>query len=212
VTATAFARIERTEAARLRDRADLMFCLGRALLPPPAEVATREWCEWLADDLDELAAALGLDASLAISRLREAAGAAEAAQPWLVAYSRLFLVPPVAVTLNTGVYLEGGLAGMSAQMLTECYRLGGFERRETFRDLPDHAAMQLEFVAALLERAAGGDGDAAAMADEFIATFVVHWVGALRAACARATVAPRAAAVYEALADLLARTIGVEAG
>lgn len=206
-TAAAFARAENTGAARLHERADLMFCLGRAFLPPPAEVGTREWCESLAHDLENFAATLGVDSSLAAARLREAAGATDAARPWLVQYSRLFLVPPVPVTLNTGIYLEGGLAGMSAQMLSECYRLGGFERHEGFHDLPDHAAMQLEFVGALIERAAGGDADAAAMAEEFTATFIVHWVGPLRAACARATVAPRAAAIYEALTELLERSV-----
>jgi TorA maturation chaperone TorD len=88
-------------------------------------------------------------------------------------------------------------------MMAQCYASAGYAQREAFRDLPDHAAIQLEFVGALLERSAGDDGDALAMAREFAEGFVAHWVGPLRAACLKASTAYPAAAVYATLADVL---------
>lgn len=184
------------------DRADLFFCLAAAFLPPPAEMTGRAWSHALAADLDELAAQLDLDAGAAVGELRRFARSPAADEPWLVDYSRLFLVPPVAVTLNAGIYLEGGLAGVSAQMLTQCYAAAGYARREGFRDLPDHVALQLEFVGALLERAARGDADAAAMAREFVDGFIRHWVDRLHGACLRAAAKSEAARIYASLVDL----------
>jgi len=182
---------------------DLLHCLARAFLPPPADLPARAWCEALADDLTDLARELELDIAAAIISLRRLESEPASDEPWLVEYSRLFLVPPTPVTLNTGIYLEGGLAGVSAQMMAQCYESAGFAQREAFRDLPDHAAIQLEFVGALLERSAGDDRDALAMAREFAEGFVAHWVGPLRAACLEASAAYPAAAVYATLADVL---------
>lgn len=169
----------------------------------------RAWAQALAADLEELAGALGLDAAKALGTLRQHAATAAAEEPWLVEYSALFLVPPVLATLNTGLYLEGALGGASAQMLAQCYASAGFARREEFRDLPDHVAMQLEFVGALLERAAAGDADAAAMAGEFVDGFVRHWVEPLRNACERAAAQRPSARVYASLADFARAALAV---
>lgn len=182
------------------EAADLLYCLAAAFLPPPAELTGRAWCHALAADLDELAVGLELDAAPIVGALRRMAATPAADEPWLVGFSRLFLVPPVAVTLNTGIYLEGGLGGASAQMMTQCYAAAGFAPREDFHDLPDHVATQLEFVAALLERAAGGDADAQAMAAEFVDGFVRHWLEPLRLACERAADRHPVASVYASLA------------
>jgi TorA maturation chaperone TorD len=183
--------------------ADLFVLLAAAYAPPPAALATRDWCRPLAADLEDLGFALGLDTAAATRALRETADGPLATEPWLVEYSRLFLVPPVPVTLNTGIYLEGGLAGVSAQMMAQCYATAGFAQRENFRDLPDHVAIQLEFVGALLGRHADGDADALAMAFEFTEGFVVHWLEPLRAACVKASASQPAAGVYAALAEVL---------
>lgn len=196
--------------AALIDRADLLYCVARAFMPPPAGRSVCDWAQPLADDLVELGVALGLDTYDALAALsaeceRWAAAARLAdgsADSWLVEYSRLFLMPPVAVPLNTGLYLEGSLGGSSAQMMEQCYATAGFARREAFHDLPDHVGIQFEFVGALLERAAHGDADAAAMAGEFVAGFVRHWIDPLHAACVRAGDGHPAAQIYAALTDL----------
>jgi TorA maturation chaperone TorD len=195
------------------DRADLMFCLARAFLPPPAAWTAAQWAEPLAQDLHELAAALALDAKPALHELRalQTAGsgdAAASAPPWLVEYSRLFLVPPVPVPLNTGLYLEGAIGARSAQMMQSCYETAGMAPDASFRDLPDHVAMQLEFLGRLYERAARGEPDAAAMAEEFAAEFVFGWAGPLEQACARACEQAAAAGVYQALARLVRVALG----
>lgn len=182
---------------------DLLHCLARAFLPPPANLPASAWCEALADDLTDLGRELDLDLDAAVVALHRAGSGSTDDEPWLVEYSRLFLVPPVPVTLNTGIYLEGGLAGVSAQMMTQCYQSAGLSQREAFRDLPDHAAIQLEFVGALLARSAAEDDDAFAMAQEFTEGFVAQWVGPLRAACLKASDSHSAAAVYATLAGVL---------
>ncbi len=189
--------------AAAADLADLFVVLAAAFAPPPAGLSARGWCEPLAADLRDLGHALDLDTTAAQRALRELANGPLAVGSWLVEYSRLFLVPPVAATLNTGIYLEGGLAGVSAQMIAQCYATAGFAQKEGFRDLPDHVTIQLEFVGALLGRYADGDADAMAMAREFTDGFVNHWTGPLHAACAKASTSHPAAIVYAALADVL---------
>lgn len=193
------------------DRADLLFCLARVFVPPPVEWSVCDWAQPLADDLADLGPALGLEVDAVQQALdAECARWAEAARrndgsadPWLVEYARLFLTPPVAVPLNAGVYLEGALGGASVQMMRSCYEAVGFVPDERFHDLPDHVAMQLEFVARLYERAARGDADAEAMADEFCREFVDHWAAPLEQACRQAAATFPAAKVYVALTALV---------
>jgi TorA maturation chaperone TorD len=185
-------------------RADFFFCLAAAFRPPPAGMQAAQWCTLLADDLADLAPAIGPCAARAIDALRAFATGPGGGCNWLVEYSRLFLVPPVKVTLNCGVYLEGGLAGSAAQMISGCYARAGFAARADFHDLPDHVALQLEFLGALLERAADGDAADLDAAGEFVDAFVAGWAEPLRDACARAAGHGIAAAQpFGALAQLL---------
>lgn len=194
-------------AALGAERADLFLCLAAAFRPPPAQMSERDWSLPLAADLEELGVALGLDTAAAARTLRALAAAPGTDEPWLIDYSQLFLVPPVPVTLNTGMYLEGSIGGSSAQMLQQCYGTAGFAMQESFRDLPDHAAVQLEFVAALLQRAEAGDDAAQDMAREFVDSFVAHWVRPLRAALERSADRNRAALVYLAVLDVLQQAV-----
>lgn len=192
----------------LLDRADLLLCLSRAFLPPPPQWSVCDWAQPLADDLAELGQSLAIDTgpiqaalSADCKRWADEAAASGSADTWLVAYSRLFLTPPVKVPLNTGLYLEGSLAGQAAQMMSACYEVAGVLPDERFRDLPDHVAMQLELLGRLYERAARGEADAADMAEEFAAVFVTAWTGPLQRACVAAD-AP-GAEVFRALAALI---------
>lgn len=204
------------DRAALLDRADLLLCLARAFMPPPEHWSVCDWAQPLADDLNELGTALAIDmrdiqAALAAEceRWTQAMQRADSsADSWLVEYTRLFLVPPVPVTLNTGLYLEGSLGGTSARMMQVCYETAGIGLRQDFHDLPDHVASQLEFLGLLYERAARGDTDAADMAEEFSQEFIHAWAGPLEAACTQAQVRYASAKVFAALARLVRATVG----
>jgi len=198
------------DATRCLARADLLFCLSQAFLPPPPAWSVCDWAQPLVDDLNELEPTLDginlqpLRQSLELACASWAALARQGlSDTWLVEYSRLFLVPPVPVTLNAGVYLEGALGGSSTQMMCSCYEMAGVVPDERFHDLPDHVSMQLEFVGRLMERAARGDPDAQSMAQEYAAEFVHHWAHLLEAACRRAAETFPAAHVFVELAALV---------
>jgi TorA maturation chaperone TorD len=186
---------------------DLFQCLSQSLQPPAESFRSEDWCGLLAQDLQDLSRELGLDLSAEVAALTAASTDTRLEDIWLVEYSRLFLVPPVPVTLNTGLYLEGGLGGTTAQMLVQCYESAGFKPSENFHDLPDHAAMQLEFVASLYQRAASSDEGAADLADEFLETFVMHWAAPFESACVKASEKLHAALVYQSIARALSKTI-----
>lgn len=203
-----------SEGEALLQRADLLYCLAQAFLPPPETWSICDWAQPLGDDLAEIAPALpGLNleevkSALAAECARWTAAAHTGdADTWLVEYSRLFLVPPVPVTLNAGVYLEGALGGSSTQMMLACYEIAGVKPDERFHDLPDHVSMQLEFLARLYERAARGDQDAQAMAEEFATEFVHAWGGPLERACRKASTTFPAALVFAALARLMRQAL-----
>lgn len=203
------------DSQALLQRADLLYCLAQSFLPPPSHWTICDWAQPLTDDLSDLEPHLpglnldGVKAALAAECARWAVEArAGSGDSWLVEYSRLFLVPPVPVTLNAGVYLEGALGGSSTQMMLACYEMAGVKPDERFHDLPDHVAMQLEFLARLYERAARGQEDALAMAEEFAAEFVHAWGGALEEACRKASHVFPAAAVFAALTRLVRQSLG----
>lgn len=186
-------------------RADLLYSLARAFLPPPPGWTIHDWAPPLQDDLAALGNELGLDTAGVCQALdAERRRAGPAAETWLVDYARLFLTPPVAVPLNTGLYLEGAIGGTSAQMMRQCYESAGVEPEASFHDLPDHVAMQLEFLARLYERSARGEPDAAAMAAEFAHLFVSAWSGPLERSSRAAEATQASAAVYTELARFAA--------
>lgn len=132
--------------------------------PTPNEIAHEDLCRFIAACYYEPtpafaeermfeslgAAASRLDPSLgaAARRLGEAF-AAQDLQTLLVDYSRLFLGPvdplaqPYASFWLTG---EKTLMQDTTVALLDLYAQGGFEIDETFQDLPDHVAAELEFL------------------------------------------------------------------
>ena len=215
LAATVAAARPNAEGSHLLDQADLLYCLARAFMPPPEGWSVCDWAQPLQADLDETGPMLGLDVSGVLAALEAEcqrwAGAArladDSADSWLVEYARLFLMPPAVVPLNTGLYLEGAIGGTAAQMMRSCYETAGIVPDDGFHDLPDHVAIQIEFLARLVERGARGDEDGSAMATEFAAEFVHAWAGSLEQACAAAIGRHPAAAVYAALARLLRRAL-----
>jgi TorA maturation chaperone TorD len=155
----------------------------------------------LAGDLAELAAEAGYDLGPLVDRF--AAHALDAEEQLLEDYSALFLVPPVPVPLNAGLYLDGGLLGRGTQAMLQRYGEAGLAPDERFRDLPDHISMQLEYVAVMFARAAEGDPSCAARANEFLAQFVLGWIPAFRQALQASAQRIPAARAYGALAAIL---------
>lgn len=160
-------------------KAEFWLCLARAFLPPMTEAAQRALQENLADDLAEIAGELGYPVTQHLADYRSAIAEFSDSRELLALYSRLFLIPGVAHPhINTGAYLDGSLAGGTVRQLAECYHACGLEKSESLADLPDHAAVQLEFAAWLFaaEAEAGPHSQPITLsAAEFISTFIARW-------------------------------------
>lgn len=165
------------------------------------------------------ATALQVDPGLAqIAQRLGPAFAAETAEDLLVDYARLFL-GPIATRAQPyeSVWSERAddAEPGAPPAILDLYADGGFTMDEDFRDLPDHIAAELEFLYALLFRAAKAarDGDLAELAaahtlrQRLLAEHLTRWVGPF-------TDAIRAGAesdYYRDLADLTVAVIRYEA-
>ncbi len=133
-------------------RADVARLLAACFYEPGTEFIE----EGLFDALRD--AAVGIDPQLAVAaaRLGEAFAAAPL-EELLVDYTRLFLGPVDTRAKPYGsVWLDDDapLMGDSTMAVLQHYEDGGFEVDEGFRDLPDHIAVELEFLYVLLFRLA----------------------------------------------------------
>lgn len=140
------------------ERAEFYLCLSRAFRPPRTDADARAVLDLLPGDLRILNAALRYPIGAELDGLDKAAIGPKNAEPFRLAYARLFLSPPTPAPLNAGVYLDGGIMGRSTLMMEEWYRRHGLARAEGFGDLPDHISMLLEFLALLWTKAARGEG------------------------------------------------------
>lgn len=100
----------------------------------------------------------------------------------LLDYTRLFLGPFVIHAKPYGsVYLEADnvIMGDSTMAVLERYGEGGFKLSDTFREVPDHIAVELEFLYLLHTRLGGEDGADPALADlkhRFLSEHLGAWV------------------------------------
>ncbi len=191
------------------DRAAFYLCLARAFLPPQEPAAYNAIKLHLADDLGELAATLNYPAAGHLRNLRQAVAHIPDHLTLLQGYSKLFLAPPVPVSLNAGLYLDGAVMGRATLALEKCYREAGLERAGDFHDLPDHIALQLQFVAYLCASEAAGSTPAV-NADDFLASFVHYWLPPFVAALERVCAQEAPAGIYLCLARLLQIAVGHE--
>jgi TorA maturation chaperone TorD len=105
----------------------------------------------------------------------------------LLDYSRLFLGPfEIPAKPYGSVYLDGEkvVMGDSTLQAMALYREGGFELGEDFQEMPDHVAVELEFLYQLsfqLGQAETADERAAliALKRRFLAEHLGRWVGTL---------------------------------
>ncbi len=105
-------------------------------------------------------------------------------------YSRLFLGPFDILAKPYGsVYLDGEkvVMGDSTMQALELYREGGFDIAEDFREMPDHIAVELEFLYLLSFRIGQESDDEertrlVALKHRFLENHLGCWVGTLSAA------------------------------
>lgn len=107
----------------------------------------------------------------------------------LVDYTRLFLGAPQALAkpcASVRLTTDPGLMQQSVIELQQLYAQGGFAIDEDFRDLPDHVAVELEFLYLLnfqLNQACAADDTVAVQAVEalrtaFLVVLLGCWLGA----------------------------------
>jgi len=145
--------------------------------------------------------------------------AAEGHDPLLLDYTRLFLGPNHIVAKPYGsVWLEGqnAVMGDSTMAVQQLYAQGGFDMREDFREVPDHVAVELEFLYLLIyrENEAWRNAEPEALREKtalrkhFLDEHLGRWIGPFGAA----VIAGAQSSYYRQLAELSVRFIDLEAG
>jgi len=167
-------RSEHTRA-RANERAQLYLCLGHALLPPVQPGIRDAFARDLVTDLDEL-----IPERQVGSELTTALAFVADDTTLLRAYSHLFLVPPYPAALNAGLYIDRTIMGPSVVDMERFYQRHGLTRDTSFRDTPDHLALQLQFLALLLDLSAQAASSAEAQhglqeARDFLTRFLRPW-------------------------------------
>ena len=180
---TSASTVSAPEAAAVSDvavaREDLCRFLAGCYYEPGPEFAEERMFESM------LAAAQRIDPELAgyAQRLGQAFAATDL-QDLLVDYTRLFLGAPQALAKPySSVWLTGQpeLMQDSAMELLKLYAQGGFEIDPEFRDLPDHVAVELEFLYLLTyqqnQARAHGDDQALQAVEVLRTAFIVGHLG-----------------------------------
>ena len=196
-----------------RARADLCRFLAACYYEPTAAFSE----EHLFDSI--LAAAERVDRDLAdCARKLGEAFALQDLQTLLVDYTRLFLgsVRPLAAPYGS-VWLAGEPALMqeSTMAVVELYQQGGFDVDESIHDLPDHVAIELEFLYVLLfrqneARRTGNDEDlrfAESLEQRMLSEHVGKWIASFAAAVQSGAETP----FYRLLAQITERLVGLQA-
>jgi TorA maturation chaperone TorD len=193
-------------------RADLCRFIAACYYQPGPEFAEERVFESMAG----AASRLDPDLAVAAHRLGEAF-AAEGHQALLVEYTRLFLGPVDPVALPYGsVWLEpdGGLMRDSTRAVEGLYHQCDFEVAEDVHDLPDHIAVELEFLYLLIfrENEAHLKDDAAALQatlklrERFLHAHLGRWVPTFTDSVRAGT----QSAFYRELAGLTERYVMME--
>jgi len=201
------------DPSRAAARADLARLLAACYYEPGPEFAE----ERVFDAMREAAA----NVHPALADVAERVGrgfAATGGEDLLVDYTRLFLGPVDILAKPYGsVWLDADapLMGGSTMAVPQHYEDAGFAVDEGFRDLPDHIAVELEFLYVLLFREAEAQlrqdaetlAGLARMRQRFLGEHLGQWAGPFAAAVATGAETP----YYRDLADLTARFVALEA-
>ena len=165
-----------------------------------------------------VAAAQRIDPGLAtLAQRLGAAFATTDLQDLLVDYARLFLGTPSALAKPyASVWLTGEpeLMQDSAMALLKLYEQGGFEIDPEFHDLPDHIAVELEFLYLLTHQcnqaAGSGDGPALQAAQVLRSAFLVDHLGRWLGPFVGAIREHAQCEFYRTLAELTELFVGLE--
>jgi putative dimethyl sulfoxide reductase chaperone len=165
-----------------------------------------------------LQAAQRLDPELGGSaRQLGAAFAAQDLQTLLVDYTRLFLGPVQPLAKPYGSFWltgEGTVMQDSTLELQELYREAGFDIDEEFRELPDHVAVELEFLYLLIfkrnEARRAGHAEVIASWDLLHRTFLARHLGAWVGRFSAAVKSAAQTDFYRELAALTERFVRME--
>lgn len=187
--------------------AELFLCLGRAFLPPAQADFRRALAGDLIEDLRGLNTDVGFTDEATLAAFESALSTIDTdAEELLVLYSRLFLSPPTPACLNAGLHLDGTIMGNSVLEMEQLYQKYALAKDSEFRDLPDHLALQLQFLGYLLALSLEPDAPQDTLADArgFIFRHLSGWIPALVQQCRRAEQAQGLPPVYGNLAAMTA--------
>lgn len=164
-------------------REDVYRLLAACYYAPTAALREEDCCGSLAALLEELAAEAAAHAAEAARLLRETS-----VETLLVEHTRLFVGPFKLVAPPYGsVWLDQqkSVMGDSTAKVAAFYHANGLQLADDFHELPDHFAVELEFMSYLAfkqrEAAAAGDTlEAERLRDlqrQFLDTFLLPWLG-----------------------------------
>ncbi len=145
----------------------LWLTLAQAFLPPMDGDVAQAFLDVLSEDLRELCAAVGLPHAPEIATFEDSLATVPDPPALLEHYSRLFLVPYAAASLELGHYLEGALEDDGRSVVDSILARHGARRREDFRGSSDHITALLESMA-LLSAETGSESDRRLLAHEVL--------------------------------------------
>ncbi|SJZ92628.1 chaperone TorD involved in molybdoenzyme TorA maturation [Trichlorobacter thiogenes] len=191
--------------------------LAACFYPPTEQLREEQSCDILADLLDQCCPAAAAHANQAAAYLKSSTD-----EQLLVEYSRLFLGPFKLVAPPYGsVWLDQSktVMGASTARVAAFYQKYGLQLADDFPELPDHIAVELEFLSylAFKQREAATAGDSAGAAayiqaqQDFLTTFLLPWLTPFCAAISDDGEAPFYAAIAQCTASFCAAAVTEDA-
>lgn len=195
-------------------RADLWRFLSACYYEPGPEFTE----ERLFDSMVQVASRIHPDLADHARKLGEAF-AAQDTQTLLVDYTRLFLGPVQALAKPYGTFWLSRQTPQlqdSTTTVLDLYREGGFEIDDGFQELPDHVAVELEFLYLLgftrSQAQQAGKLDEASATELLQRRFLGEHLGAWIGPFAAAVKSGAETAFYRELADFTERFVRMETG
>lgn len=193
-------------------RADLCRFLSACYYEPTADFAETD----VFGSMLAAATALGPDLAGRVRKLADAF-AAQDLDALLVDYTRLFLGPIKALAspyASTWLEKQSSEAEDPTAAVRALYAEGGFDIGDDFADLPDHVAVELEFLYVLLfaqyQATQSGDADALAASQQQQKRFLTEHMGTWIGNFTDAVKAHAETAFYRELANLTERFVRME--